>query len=62
MRFDPKSFVPWIRSAAPYIHALRGKTLVIAFGGEVVADETFLGEPRGNPVRFAHTMRWAIGP
>jgi amino-acid N-acetyltransferase len=43
MRFDPTSFVPWIRSAAPYIHALRGKTLVIAFGGEVVADETFLG-------------------
>ena len=43
MRFDPASFVPWIRSAAPYIHALRGKTLVIAFGGEVVADESFLG-------------------
>src|SRR5215831_21272845 len=36
-------FVQWIRSAAPYIYALRGKTLVIAFGGEVVADETFLG-------------------
>jgi amino-acid N-acetyltransferase len=43
MRFDPQSFVPWIRAAAPYIHALRGKTIVIAFGGEVVADETFLG-------------------
>src|SRR6266545_3693074 len=43
MRFDSKLFVPWIRAAAPYIHALRGKTLVIAFGGEVVADETFLG-------------------
>jgi amino-acid N-acetyltransferase len=38
-----RAFVQWIRSAAPYIHALRGKTLVIAFGGEVVADETFLG-------------------
>src|SRR5437667_481193 len=37
------AFVQWIRSAAPYIHSLRGKTLVIAFGGEVVADETFLG-------------------
>src|SRR5437870_7013176 len=43
MRFDPKPFVPWIRAAAPYIHAFRGKTLVIAFGGEVVADDTFLG-------------------
>ncbi|MEP6944065.1 MAG: amino-acid N-acetyltransferase, partial [Betaproteobacteria bacterium] len=38
-----RAFVQWIRSAAPYIHALRAKTLVIAFGGEVVADETFLG-------------------
>jgi amino-acid N-acetyltransferase len=36
-------FVQWIRAAAPYIYALRGKTLVIAFGGEVVADDTFLG-------------------
>src|SRR5262249_34704299 len=36
-------FVQWIRSAAPYIYALRGKTLVIASGGEVVPDETFLG-------------------
>src|SRR5258706_5443138 len=43
MRFDPKPFVPWIRAAAPYIHALRGNTIVIAFCGEVVADETFLG-------------------
>src|SRR5215475_15498848 len=43
MRFDAKSFVPWIRAAAPYVHALRGKTVVIAFGGEVVADDTFLG-------------------
>src|SRR5207237_6532150 len=42
-RFDAASFVPWIRASAPYIHALRGKTLVIAFGGEVVADENFLG-------------------
>src|SRR5512143_3354241 len=38
-----RAFVQWIRSAAPYIHAFRGKTFVIAFGGEVVADETFLG-------------------
>lgn len=38
-----RTFVQWIRSAAPYIYALRGKTLVIAFGGEVVADDTFLG-------------------
>jgi amino-acid N-acetyltransferase len=29
-------FVSWVRSAAPYIHSFRGKTFVVAFGGEVV--------------------------
>jgi amino-acid N-acetyltransferase len=38
-----RAFVQWIRLAAPYIHAFRGKTFVIAFGGEVVADDTFIG-------------------
>src|SRR6266700_1444986 len=38
-----RAFVQWIRSAAPYVHSFRGKTFVIAFGGEVVADEEFLG-------------------
>src|SRR4030088_216391 len=38
-----RAFVQWIRSAAPYIHAFRGRTFVIAFGGAVVADDTFLG-------------------
>jgi len=38
-----RAFVQWIRLAAPYIHAFRGRTFVIAFGGEVVADDTFLG-------------------
>ncbi len=28
-------FVAWVRGAAPYVHAFRGKTFVIAFGGEV---------------------------
>lgn len=37
-----RAFVHWIRAAAPYVHAFRGKTFVIAFGGEVVAEETFL--------------------
>ena len=31
-------FVRWFRSAAPYMHAFRGRSFVIAFGGEVVAD------------------------
>lgn len=43
---DPKSlenFVPWFRASAPYIHAFGGRTFVIAFGGEVVADGKFVG-------------------
>ncbi len=35
-------FVRWFRAAAPYIHAFRNRTFVIAFGGEVVADGSFL--------------------
>lgn len=38
-----RGFVQWIRAAAPYVHAFRGRTFVIAFGGEAVADESFLG-------------------
>jgi amino-acid N-acetyltransferase len=34
-------FVQWFRSAAPYIHGFRGKTFVIAFGGELMADGEF---------------------
>lgn len=28
-------FVSWVRGAAPYIHAFRGKTFVLGFGGEL---------------------------
>jgi amino-acid N-acetyltransferase len=38
----PADFVRWFRLAAPYIHAFRGRTFVIAFGGEVVADGKFV--------------------
>ena len=38
----PSAFVQWFRSAAPYIHAFRGRTFVIAFGGEVVEDGNFV--------------------
>lgn len=32
-------FVAWVRGAAPYIHAFRGKTFVLGFGGEVAAGD-----------------------
>ncbi len=35
-------FVAWFRSVAPYINAFRGRTFVVAFGGEVVADGKFV--------------------
>lgn len=39
---DPSVFVAWFRSVAPYINAFRGRTFVVAFGGEVVADGKFV--------------------
>lgn len=39
---SPAEFVAWFRSVAPYINAFRGKTFVVAFGGEVVADGKFV--------------------
>ena len=32
----PEQFVTWLRAVAPYIHAFRGKTFVVAFPGELV--------------------------
>ncbi len=37
----PDMFVDWFRSSSPYIHAHRGRTFVIVFGGEAVADDSF---------------------
>jgi len=36
-----KSFIDWFRSAAPYIHAHRGKTFIISTGGEAVQSPHF---------------------
>lgn len=36
-----QQYVDWFRSSAPYIHAHRGRTLVILFGGEAVEDAAF---------------------
>lgn len=36
---DP--FVDWVRQATPYIHAHRGRTFVVVFGGEALADSSF---------------------
>ncbi|MET0109797.1 MAG: amino-acid N-acetyltransferase [Candidatus Thiodiazotropha sp.] len=37
----PDSFVDWFRGSSPYIHAHRGRTFIISFGGEAVVDAGF---------------------
>jgi len=41
MNKDANNFVSWFRQASPYIHAHRGSTVVLAFGGEAVQDNDF---------------------
>jgi amino-acid N-acetyltransferase len=33
---EPQQFVAWLRAVAPYIHAFRGRTLVVGIAGELV--------------------------
>jgi len=33
---EPHQFVAWLRAVAPYIHAFRGRTMVVGFAGELV--------------------------
>ena len=37
-QFASAQFVRWFREVAPYVHNFRGKTFVVAFGGELVND------------------------
>ena len=39
--FDPQSFVRWFRDSSPYINAFRGRTFVVTFGGELIAEAQF---------------------
>ncbi|WP_456373826.1 amino-acid N-acetyltransferase [Thiolapillus sp.] len=41
MNKDANNFVDWFRQASPYIHAHRGSTVVLAFGGEAVQQADF---------------------
>src|SRR5690348_3784337 len=36
----PETFVRWLRQVAPYVHAFRGRTFVVAFGGELYTERT----------------------
>src|SRR5258708_4831357 len=37
-QLQPESFVRWLRQVTPYVHAFRGRTFVIGFGGEMFAE------------------------
>jgi len=37
----PDLCIHWFRQATPYVHAHRGRTFIIAFGGEAVAEAGF---------------------
>ena len=37
---SPELFVRWLRQVAPYVHACRGRTFVIGFGGELFTERT----------------------
>jgi len=38
---DNPDFVHWFRQSSPYIHAHRGKVLVLSFAGEALQDDNF---------------------
>ena len=44
---QPEDFVRWFRQTAPYLHAFGGRTFVVAFGGELIAERA----------RFAHFIQ-----
>ena len=43
MKFDHQAFIRWFRESSPYIHAHRGRTFVVCFGGEIISDSAFRG-------------------
>jgi len=45
-------FIFWFRQAAPYIHAFRGRTFVVAFGGDLVRD--------GHVTSLAHDLNTLV--
>ena len=40
-KYSKAEFVDWFRQSSPYIHAHRGKVVVLSFGGEAVSDAGF---------------------
>ena len=52
-------FVKWFRSAAPYIHAHRGRTFVLQFDGDLIDSEEFAHRSEERRVGKECRSRWA---
>src|SRR3954447_11474289 len=46
---SPELFVRWLRQVTPYVHAFRGRTFVVAFGGEMFTE-------RARFISFVHDV------
>src|SRR4051812_5956968 len=46
---DQETFVRWLRQVTPYVHAFRGRTFVVAFGGEMFTE-------RARFISFVHDV------
>jgi amino-acid N-acetyltransferase len=55
-RVDDAKLVAWVRQAAPYIHAFRERTFVIAFGGEALAGGTALAQSLAQDLNLLESL------
>ena len=55
-RVEDARLVAWVRQAAPYIHAFRGRTFVIAFGGETMAGGTALAQSLAQDLNLLESL------
>jgi amino-acid N-acetyltransferase len=53
---DDAKLVAWVRQAAPYIHAFRERTFVIAFGGEALAGGTALAQTLAQDLNLLESL------
>jgi amino-acid N-acetyltransferase len=57
---EEDQFVAWLRAVAPYIHAFRGKTFVVAFPGELVTQGLLNGLVQDVSLLHAMGMRMVV--
>jgi amino-acid N-acetyltransferase len=53
---DDAKLVAWVRQAAPYIHAFRERTFVIAFGGETLAGDAAVAQALAQDLNLLESL------